>query len=138
MEKILWTEDLSIGVNLIDNQHKQLIEHLNNLASSIDSHHSTTEIGKTLDFLVEYTYFHFSAEEKQMRQTNYPGLEHQKKKHEEFKTILNDLVEFFKEDGATHTLAESIDTLLVNWLVKHICVVDLEFGKFLKEKGHEN
>ena len=52
-------------------------------------------------------------------------------------TTLDDLVEYFKEDGATHKLADSIDTLLINWLVKHICVVDREFGSFLKDKGIE-
>jgi len=138
MEKIIWSDDLSVGVELIDEQHKQLIKHLNKLASSIESHHSTTEIAKTLDFLVEYTDFHFSEEEKQMEESNYPGYDYQKQKHDEFKAILDDLVDYFKEDGATHSLAESIDNLLVNWLVKHICVLDLEFGNFLKEKTQKS
>ncbi len=134
MEKIIWSNDLSIGVELIDEQHKMLIQHLNDLSKAIESHHSISEIGKTLGFLIDYTDFHFSDEEKQMSESNYPGLEHQKLKHEEFKTTLDDLVEYFKEDGATHTLADSLDNLLINWLIQHICVVDLEFGTFLKEK----
>jgi len=134
MEKIIWSNDLSIGIELIDEQHKMLIQHLNDLANSIESHHSTTEIVKTLNFLIEYTNFHFSDEEKQMKENNYPGLEHQKLKHDEFKDTLDDLVEYFKEDGATHNLADSLDNLLINWLIQHICVVDLEFGTFLKEK----
>ena len=137
MKKIQWSNDMSIGVELVDEQHKMLIQHLHDLTNAIESHHSVNQIVKTLDFLIEYTNFHFSEEEKHMSETNYPGLEHQKIKHEEFKTTLNDLVEYFNEDGATHQLADSIDTLLINWLIKHICVVDLEFGTFLKEKGIE-
>ena len=41
----------------------------------------------------------------------------------------------FREEGATYTLAESLNTLLGNWLIKHIKAVDQEFGTFLKEKG---
>ncbi len=135
MKQIQWNNDLSIGNELIDEQHKMLIKHLNDLNIAIEFHNSVTQIGKTLDFLIKYTDFHFSEEEKLMSDNNYPGLEHQKIKHEEFKTTLNDLVEYFNEDGATHKLAESIDTLLVNWLIKHICAVDLELGIFLKDKG---
>jgi len=126
-----------VGVDLIDEEYKMLIQHLNDLTKSIESHHSADKIVKTLDFLIEYTNFHFTAEEKLMSEKNYPGLEHQKMKHDEFKEILDDLVEYFKEDGATHNLADSIDILLINWLTKHICVVDLEFGKFLQDKGIE-
>ncbi|MCK5851818.1 hemerythrin domain-containing protein, partial [bacterium] len=78
MKKILWTDEMSIGVELVDEQHKMLIQHLNDLTNAIESHHSVNQIVKTLDFLIEYTNFHFTEEEKHMSETNYPGLEHQK------------------------------------------------------------
>ena len=134
MKQIEWTDDLLVGVTLIDEQHQQLIAHLNNLAKAVEQHQGPGQIGDTLGFLIDYTDFHFSAEEEQMEANNFPGLETQKIQHEKFKTTLSDLEQDLREEGATHELAGLIDTLLGNWLVNHICSVDMEFGEFLKKK----
>ena len=135
MKEVQWTDDLSVGVGLIDEQHKMLIQHLNNLIKSLNPNQGLTKIADTLSFLIDYTDFHFSTEEKHMAANNYPGLKDHIMKHDEFKTTLGNLEEEFKEDGATHVLADSIHTLLVNWLIKHIRVVDVEFGAFLKNNS---
>lgn len=135
MKKITWSDDLSVGVDLIDKQHKMLIKRLNDMSEAIEDVKGPTEIARTLEFLIEYTDYHFSTETEHMRRTGFPGLADHLKKHDEFTSTLADLEEEFREDGATHMLAESLDTFLVNWLVKHISSVDVEFGKFLGEKG---
>jgi hemerythrin len=89
----------------------------------------------TLDFMIDYTDFHFSTEEKHMMEQNYPGLEHQKQQHAEFKNHLKQLVEDFEEEGPTKALSTSINVFLLKWLIKHIKGVDLKFGEFLNEKG---
>ncbi len=135
MKEVQWTDNMSVGIELIDKQHKMLIQHLNNLIKSLEPNQGLTEVANTLSFLIDYTQFHFSEEEKHMVANKYPGLDQHKMKHEEFKTTLANLEEEFTEDGATHVLADSINTLLVNWLIKHICNVDVEFGAFLKNNG---
>jgi len=70
-----------------------------------------------------------------MTANNYPGLEDHKMKHDDFRKTLGNLEEDFKEEGATPMVADSLDTLLVNWLIKHIRSVDVEFGTFLKNNG---
>lgn len=135
MKMIQWNGSLTVGVELIDEQHKMLIQRLNNMSKAIESKQGPGEISKTLSFLIEYTHFHFSVEEKHMKANNYPGLEHHLTQHEEFRSTLANLEKEFEEEGATQILADSIDTFLVNWLIKHISEVDLAFGTFLKEKG---
>ena len=135
MAKIQWDESLSIGVNLIDEQHKMLLQRLNDLSVAIEMSHGVEKIVKTLDFMVDYTDFHFSDEEKQMTLHEYPGLEYQQKQHEEFKNKLKQIVEDFEEEGATQDLATSINVFLYNWLVNHIKGVDHKYGEFLNEKG---
>ena len=135
MEKIQWSEELSIGIDLIDDQHQMLIERINDVSAAAEAHHGVEKIAKTLDFLVEYTDFHFSTEEKHMAAHSYPGLEEHHAKHEDLKDTLRDLEQDFREEGATYILANSLNTLLGNWLVKHIKAVDVPFGAFLKEKG---
>ncbi|MCK5862765.1 MAG: hemerythrin family protein [Candidatus Hydrogenedentes bacterium] len=135
MAAIEWTNDLSVQVDVIDEQHKMLIKHLGDFATAVASHQGPGAIISTLDFLIEYTNFHFEEEEKHMKRSSYSGLEQQISQHEAFKKTLADMESDFKEDGATHELAGDIHTLLVNWLVTHIKTVDVEFGKFLAENG---
>ncbi|MHC4531957.1 MAG: bacteriohemerythrin [Planctomycetota bacterium] len=134
MARIEWENSLSIGIELIDEQHKMLIQRLNDLSRAVEMMQGETEIMKTLEFMIDYTNFHFSSEEKYMAEQKYPGLDCQQKQHEEFKDSLKRLVEDFEEEGPTRTLTTSINTFLANWLVKHIKGLDLKFGKFLKEK----
>jgi len=137
MKEITWTSDLSVGTELIDEQHKMLIKHLNDLSQSLESGKGPAKIATTLNFLIDYTNFHFTAEEKHMATNAYPELENHKKMHEEFTATLTNMEEDLEEEGATPLLADSIDTLLVKWLFEHIRTIDVAFGKFLKEKGVE-
>jgi hemerythrin len=135
MKEVQWTDDLSVGIGVIDEQHKMLIQHLNNLTKSIERRQGPAAIAETLGFLIEYTHFHFSAEEKHMAACNYPKLEHHQMKHNEFRTALGNSEKDFTEEGATRALAHSIDTLLVAWLIKHIRGVDVDFGEFVAKEG---
>lgn len=135
MNEVKWTDDLSVGVGLIDEQHKALIGHLNDLTKAVEQQQGPREVSATLGFLIDYTDHHFSMEERNMAAHGYPGFAAHKAKHDEFKAILDKMETEFVEDGPTPILAESIDTLLMNWLLKHIRKVDVEFGAFLKRKG---
>jgi hemerythrin len=134
MSKMKWDESLSIGVELIDEQHQNWIERLGNVQSAIEDHRGMPHVANALDFLVDYTQFHFSTEEKYMSETGYPGLEDHRAKHEELKATLDDLVEDFRDYGVTEKLSRAIGTFLGNWLRDHIRVVDQAFAAFLKEK----
>lgn len=138
MSKIEWDDCFSVGVSLIDEQHKMLIQKLSDLSSAFRMGLEQNKIIKTLDFMIDYTDFHFSTEEKVMKEKNYPGLEEQKQQHEEFKATLNNILEDYKEEGTTPTIATSINVFLLNWLIKHIMGTDSKLGKFLTEKGFES
>ena len=135
MVKSLWNDNLSVGVQLIDDQHKMLLKHLAEFSEAVASHHGSSEIAGTLDFLVDYMDFHFKTEEKHMRANSYPGLELHLKEHVKFTRTLENLGEDFKEEGATASLAEAINTMLINLFLKHIEAVDQQFGVFLTGKG---
>lgn len=135
MKKIEWDSSLAVGVDTIDEQHKMLIERLNDLSEAIEMTQGEGGVLQTLDFLIEYTDFHFSAEEKYMAEHDYPGLDYQKKQHEEFKASLKDLVDDYEYEGVTRALTTSVNVFLLNWLVNHIKGVDHKLGEFLQEKG---
>jgi hemerythrin len=133
MKKIQWEDSLSVGIDLIDNQHKQWIEYFNNTAEAVASQKNRTQISKTLGFLMDYTETHFSTEEKFMSLNSYPGLQEHKTKHDELQATLASLVKNFEEEGITAALTKDIDTFLGNWLIQHIREVDMKFGAFVSE-----
>jgi hemerythrin len=135
MSKLQWDESLSVGIELIDEQHRQWIERLNDVDDAIESHRDIHQISSTLEFLVDYTRLHFGTEERHMTENDYPGLEDHKARHEELKGTLDNLVDDFREEGATDALSEAIGTFLFNWLRNHIKDVDQAFGSFVREKG---
>ncbi len=135
MTTMEWNESLAVGIDLIDSQHKNWIERFNAVSAAIENMQGPQRIAEALTFLGDYTRFHFETEERYMTQYAYPELAQHQAKHEELKKTLADLEEEYEEEGATHILAESIDTFLSNWLVGHITDVDRKFGAFLQEKG---
>jgi hemerythrin len=135
MKTLEWTDRLSVGVALIDEQHKTWIGHYNSLAEALATQQGPSHIAETLGFLVDYTGMHFSTEKKHMSESGYPGMDAHLARHSELNKTLANLVEDFEEEGATQVLAEYMDTFLGNWLITHIQEVDMKLGAFFKEKG---
>jgi hemerythrin len=135
MEKLVWNESLSVGIALIDEQHKIWLDRFNALSAAIADHGAEPQIAVTLNFLIEFTSFHAATEEKHMAAHNYPGLAEHHQQHAEIMTTLTDLVQDFEEEGPSPVLVDAINIFLGNWLIKHIQQVDRKFGDFVKEKG---
>ncbi|AQQ70612.1 McHr [Limihaloglobus sulfuriphilus] len=135
MAKIEWDNSLSTGVEFIDEQHKMLLEKINDISKAVEADRGPEKIGDMLDFLLEYSDFHFNAEESHMREMAYPDLEAHRQQHKEFVETIKELIRDFLEDGPTRELAEAVNTMLVNWLRKHIKTVDAKLAVFLNEKG---
>jgi hemerythrin len=135
MEEIRWDDGLSVGIDLIDEQHKMLIQKIVDVTLAVKRYQGGSMVMKTLDFLIDYTDFHFSTEETNMVKFNYPELDYHKAQHEEFKVTLSHLLDDFEDEGGTVSLGAAIKTFLFDWLVNHIKTVDVKFGTFLKEEG---
>jgi hemerythrin len=133
MERMAWNDSLSVGIDLIDEQHITWISRFNAVLDAIDAREDQERIISTLDFLGDYTEKHFATEEKYMTAAKYPGYDEHKAKHEALKTTVADLIRDFREDGVSRQLADAVNTLLCNWLVKHIQEVDTAFATFAKE-----
>lgn len=135
MSKLQWEDSLSVGIELIDLQHKQWIDHFNRTVEAVAAQQGAMHITKTLGFLIEYTEDHFATEERHMAANHYAGLDEHKAKHDELRRTLADLVHDFEEEGVTHQLTEATGTFLGNWLIRHIQDVDMKFGAFVAKEG---
>ncbi len=129
-----WTEDISIGIEEIDNQHKQFIGVLNDLLDSMAEAKSKEKIGQVIGFLDQYSDIHFSTEQRYMLDYYYPGFEEHKAKHEEFKKKVQKLkADINSTENYLHVVIET-EKELYRWLIDHIQNIDVKMGKFLKEK----
>jgi len=76
-----WREQLSVGNDLIDSDHKHLIEIIN-LANSSFQKMSRPELAAALDQLFNYSKLHFALEEKIAAAVGFTGMDHIHASHE--------------------------------------------------------
>ena len=131
-----WDFTLDIGIESIDNQHKELFNRIDKLLTSIDDGKSNDEVIKTLDFLEEYVVKHFNEEEEIQNKINYPLLNIQHIQHEEFKSSLKEFRSIFETEGTSTLLAINLQSKLVDWFKDHIMNLDKDLGDFLIENGY--
>ena len=102
MEKIeLWKDAYRIGNDKIDEQHEELfhrIEKLLMMARSADLEENRKQCEHMLDYLVEYTDFHFNSEEALQNRRNYVDYEPHKKIHQEFRNTVMVYRQRIRED----------------------------------------
>ena len=130
-----WTEKLTVGIDTIDSQHRELFKRINNLVQAIKEHRCKNEIDGTIKFLDDYARVHFAEEEKRMQETAYPGLEEQQQEHIRYLQALNELKEqasLPRVQGSSYDLSATTNQVIVDWIVDHIIKVDMKFGEYLK------
>ncbi|MGO9379278.1 MAG: bacteriohemerythrin [Dissulfurispiraceae bacterium] len=133
MAFIEWDGSLSVGVTELDDQHKKLIGIINQLNEAMKVGKGKDVMGKTIASLIEYTKYHFGAEEKILQANAYPSLIIHKKAHE---SLTGQVVDLQKNFGAG-SLIISIEVMnfLKDWISKHIMSTDKQYSPFLKGKG---
>ena len=124
-------ETLVTGNEMIDDQHKELIGRINQLLESCEDGQGKVKAVKMLDYLMEYTDFHFSAEEKLQEEISYPGIKEHKAKHEEFKQAVKELQEMLQEEeGPTEAFVAQVQKNVVDWLLNNIKGFDRSVAEY--------
>ncbi|MCI5700006.1 MAG: hemerythrin family protein [Lachnospiraceae bacterium] len=128
---------LVTGNDMIDEQHKELIAKINKLIDCCEQSSGKLEAIKMLDYLSEYTDFHFSAEEKLQEEVSYPGIEEHKKKHDEFKKSVEELHEMLiEEEGPTESFVNAVNKNVIDWLYDHIKGFDCSVASYINLNRH--
>ncbi|MDE7321671.1 MAG: bacteriohemerythrin [Lachnospiraceae bacterium] len=136
----LWKDEYKVGIDKVDEQHRQLfekIEHLLEIAKSGDRKSNRQECMDTIDFLVEYTKFHFDTEEELQREKKYVSYDQHIKIHEDFKNTVQSYKELLGNDFSAKNLKSFIGTMLA-WLVNHVCVCDRKILKNIPLQNMES
>jgi hemerythrin len=130
-----WESHLSVGVDGIDEQHKQLIDKFNEFMLAYQEERGSDELYRLFAFLDEYVISHFAYEELMMQQIGYPYYHKHREKHLEFKQKVKTLRERLEHEGATQELIPSAGLLMTSWLIEHMTGMDRAIGKFMIERS---
>jgi hemerythrin len=133
MDYIKWTDDLSVGVELFDNEHKDLVRLVNDLNQLIFVGDKVSAMEKALAGLIEYTKTHFADEEKYMVKYNYPDYQKHKDEHEKLTAKVLDFQKRLTEGKANFSI--ELINFLRDWLIHHIQGSDMHYKAFFNGKG---
>ncbi len=133
-EKIVWTDDMSVGCKPLDDDHKVLIQALNDFIEAMENDEGVFVTDGIFSVLVDYTDYHFTREEKVMEACGYPDLENHKKTHAELREqLLDSRTRYMLNPNAE--LEEEVRDFLTNWLQDHILVKDMSYRADLEKCG---
>lgn len=133
MDFINWNNTYSIGVRNIDNQHKKLVDIINQLNKSMESGAKKESLAQIIFELVSFINTHFKFEEELMAKYNYNDYDSHRYEHEKLVDEIKRFYDDFK--SGLPVLNSEIMNFLRSWLMDHIFVNDKKFGKFLQSLG---
>jgi len=131
-ELITWSNSLSCGIKLIDDQHKGLVLLVNDLFKHVTGNQTQEDkyFSKVIHETIKYIKVHFATEEKIMIATKYAGFAEHKKAHDSFTlTVIQKVMDY--NEGKIITLS-SLTKFLKGWILSHIAIMDKEFFEYLK------
>ena len=129
--QIQWTEDMTVGLPRIDDQHKQLISISNILIAATAQGEGKEALVDVYERLKEYTQFHFKDEEAYMEELGYPDLEKHKAEHALLYMRVQTLRRMIDNDKTI--TPEGTSLFLSNWICEHLIGSDTRIGIFAKQ-----
>jgi hemerythrin len=133
MALVTWSDKYSMNIKEIDGQHQQLVKMINELHDAMLQAKSKEIVTVIIARMAEYTQYHFSTEEKYMKQFSYPQYATHKREHEKF----IEQVSKFKKDyeNGKAGLSYELMNFLKEWLVNHIESSDKKYASLFNAKG---
>lgn len=128
-----WSDEFSVNVEEIDNQHMKLLALVNTLHAAVESQIDKSVLHQMLVDLVEYTRLHFATEERLMAEHGLSQLKLHQREHHLLLRHLNELTKSVS-NGRYPTFFSDYD-VSNDWFLNHILNFDKELGEQLNTKG---
>jgi len=132
-ELITWNHTLSVGVKIIDDQHKGLVNLINEMFNHVtgDKIQEYIYLSKVIHRLHKYAEIHFATEEQLILATSFPGYADHKNEHNSF---IITVTEHVKDNESGKKIPLSTFTkFLKDWILSHIAVKDKQYFEYFKK-----
>jgi len=132
-EHITWSNSYSMGVKLVDDQHKGLINFVNDLFNHANGNEAEERayFKDVIQQAVQYIKEHFHTEEKLMVSTKFPGYMEHKKIHDKFTlTVVKSVKDF---EAGKRLVLEKFAYFLKDWVLTHVAVEDVQYAAYFKK-----
>ncbi len=128
-----WDEEYSVGIQSIDNQHKEIFKLLNKLLEAMKQGLASNVTMEIIVDLEKYAVIHFQKEEFFFHRFNFSGTEAHVAEHLAF----IQKVAALKADLKSGKIIMTFELLnfLKEWINHHILKVDKEYSKCFIENG---
>lgn len=127
---ITWSADLNTGIDVIDHQHRRIVDFINDLEAA-QVLGDQKQIRQVIYDCVDYTLSHFAFEESLQEEAGYPYCKPHKKVHELF---TRKVTEYQERMDLGDDVAEELHAMLARWLVNHIKRDDADYVSVVKAK----
>lgn len=127
-----WRNELDIGVEAMNNEHKKLIELMNVIFEKAQANKPRDEVRDAIATLENAAREHFAEEERYLESIGYPGLKQHKEIHKKLlERFAVHVREFNQSEGP---LSRQFFDFMKLWLSSHIMGIDKHYGEFSTAK----
>ncbi|MGV7194913.1 bacteriohemerythrin [Xanthomonas axonopodis] len=116
MALLVWQDDLNTGIEVIDHQHRRIVDMINQLHAAHTSLQRLA-VAEVIDELIDYTLSHFAFEEELMQEAGYPFSLAHARVHQVFGKRVGDYRLRFQ---AGEDVSDDLRNMLSRWLFNHI------------------
>lgn len=131
--KSTWNDSLKIGIPLLDLQHKQLIDQMDQLLEAMGSQKESQELKSILGFLDMYVNNHFNYEQSCMEMYKCPVACQNKNAHARFLKVLQEVNNQIDRKESPSLVSVRIKRELLDWFVSHIKSIDTRLTPGVKK-----
>jgi len=132
MAQFSWTDELYTGSNLIDGDHRKLIDLVDAFFEAMEGGQGNGRMCKAMGDLVAYTGEHFGREEAEMERIQYVAALAHRGEHAKLLRQLAGLKEMLDAGGKINIPA--VADFLDQWLRNHILTADMKLAAALKKQ----
>jgi hemerythrin-like metal-binding protein len=126
-------EEIKTGIETIDQQHKVIIEVVDELREATIQGGLLLHLNSIFDKLKGYTQYHFGTEEAFFAEFNYEGAEEHIAAHRKMTIKLDAFFEDFQSEGPK--VAAELSIFLTKWLIEHVRDMDRKYVDCFKRHG---
>ncbi len=133
LDYVVWNDEYSVGIAVLDEQHRQILNLINDLYNAKDYSQDGLAVWHLLSVLRDYTMTHFAEEEAMMKRCGYRDFDHHKIIHDQLRENTEQLCKAQRD--VMRDLSFEVLNFLRKWWTQHILGMDRKYAPCVSSQG---